>query len=404
MQLAAFQGAIASCDTADEVSQWLTGDVPDGIDVDLSLRWRLLVQLAALGGTDRAALDRLLAEEPTATSRVDHARAVASLPDDAAKAWAWSRFTGAEDVPNYELQATGQGMWVPGQEHLTTPYVERFFADLPSTPSHRSGWVLADAACWFFPLTSRDPGTVRLADRLAGDESLDLSLRRQLRVMADELAAPPRGAGGARMTTRARARRPGPSVRTRVTEHLADGTRHHEDRLATEEPLEIRLAVGALPARRVWVTMRTPGHDFELAAGFAMSESLCAPGAIRQVAYCTDAELGPEQEFNVVTITVAAGTDIAAAHRHEARSAGSSACGVCGKDSVAEVLDVVHGARWTGEVPSPAVARGAPGPAAPGPAALRAHRRRARGRSGVRRRASSRSSARTWAATTPSTR
>ena len=159
------------------------------------------------------------------------------------------------------------------------------------------------------------------------------------------------------MTTGARARRPGPSVRTRVTEHLAAGTRRHEDRLATEEPLEIRLAAAGLPARRVWVTMRTPGHDFELAAGFAVSESLFPPGSIHQVAYCTDTDLGPEQEFNVVTITVAPGTDISTARRHEARSAGSSACGVCGKDSVAEVLDVVHGARWTGEVPSPAVVR-----------------------------------------------
>lgn len=142
-----------------------------------------------------------------------------------------------------------------------------------------------------------------------------------------------------------------------MTEHLDDGTRHHEDRLATEEPLEIRLAVPGAPARRVWVTMRTPGHDFELAAGFAVSESLFPPGSIRQVAYCTDVDLGPEQEFNVVTITVAPGTDIGTAHRHEARSAGSSACGVCGKDSVAEVLDVVHGDRWTGEVPAPEVAR-----------------------------------------------
>lgn len=187
VQLAAFQGAVASCRSPEELSRWLEGKVPDGIDVDLSLRWRLLVQLAALGGTDRTTLDRFLADEPTATSRVDHARAVASLPDDAAKAWAWGRFTGAEDVPNYELQATGQGMWLPDQEHLTTPYVERFFTDLPETPSHRTGWVLADAACWFFPITSRDPATVDQADRLAGDESLDLSLRRQLRVMADEL-------------------------------------------------------------------------------------------------------------------------------------------------------------------------------------------------------------------------
>lgn len=159
------------------------------------------------------------------------------------------------------------------------------------------------------------------------------------------------------MTTSARPRRPGPSVRTRVTEHLADATRTHEDRLVTEEPLEIRLAAPGQPARRVWVTMRTPGHDFELAAGFAVSESLFPPSAIRQVAYCTDADLGPEEEFNVVTITLAAGTDIDAAHRHEVRSAGSSACGVCGKDSVLEVLDVVRGAAWTGDVPSPEVVR-----------------------------------------------
>jgi aminopeptidase N len=187
VQLAAFQGAVASCRSGEAVSRWLGGEVPDGVDVDLSLRWRLLVQQAALGATDRSSLDAALAQEPTATSRVDHARAVASLPDETAKAWAWGRFTGVEDVPNYELQATGQGMWVPGQEHLTAPYVDRYFDDLPSTTSHRSGWVLADAACWFFPLTSQDPATVDRATRLAEDESLDLSLRRQLRVMADEL-------------------------------------------------------------------------------------------------------------------------------------------------------------------------------------------------------------------------
>jgi FdhD protein len=162
------------------------------------------------------------------------------------------------------------------------------------------------------------------------------------------------------MTTSARPRRPGPSVRTRVTEHLADATRTHEDRLVTEEPLEIRLAAPGQPARRVWVTMRTPGHDFELAAGFAVSESLFPPSAIRQVAYCTDADLGPEEEFNVVTITLAAGTDIDAAHRHEVRSAGSSACGVCGKDTIAEVLDGHRATAWSGPRPSPAVVRTLP--------------------------------------------
>ena len=158
VQLAAFQGAIASCDTAEEVSSWLAGDVPEGIHA----RPQPALAVARAAGRPgrhgpRGARPSSWPRSPPPRRRVDHARAVASLPDDEAKAWAWGRFTGAEDVPNYELQATGQGMWVPGQEHLTTPYVERFFADLPSTPSHRSGWVLADAACWFFPLTSQDP-------------------------------------------------------------------------------------------------------------------------------------------------------------------------------------------------------------------------------------------------------
>ena len=88
-------------------------------------------------------------------------------------------------------------------------------------------------------------------------------------------------------------------------ELTGDGSeRHHEDRLATEEPLEIRLAWPGAPARRVWVTMRTPGHDFELAAGWLLHEGLAARDGIAGVAYCTDVDLAPEQEFNVVTVTL----------------------------------------------------------------------------------------------------
>jgi FdhD protein len=68
-------------------------------------------------------------------------------------------------------------------------------------------------------------------------------------------------------------RRPGPSVRVRV--HEVNGTASHsrEDRLATEEPLEVRLAWPGHEAERVSVTMRTPGHDFELATGLLFAEA-----------------------------------------------------------------------------------------------------------------------------------
>ncbi|GAB2863104.1 formate dehydrogenase accessory sulfurtransferase FdhD [Nocardioides pacificus] len=157
-----------------------------------------------------------------------------------------------------------------------------------------------------------------------------------------------------------RARRPGPTVRTRVHELTVDGERRHEDRLVTEEPLEIRLAWPGRPAERVWVTMRTPGHDFELAAGYLLHEGVAGPGHVHTVAYCTDSDLDPEEEFNVVTVTLTAPPATDPAHRHGAMSAGSSACGVCGKDSISEVLDVPRPAPWTGELPSADVVRRLP--------------------------------------------
>ena len=114
-------------------------------------------------------------------------------------------------------------------------------------------------------------------------------------------------------------RRPGPTVRLRVTEHVAGGERAHEDRVVTEEPLEIRLAAGSAPPRRLWVTMRTPGHDFELAAGFAVHEGLITPSSLRRVAYCTDEALSPAEEHNVVTLTVDHATDIGPLFANSAR-------------------------------------------------------------------------------------
>jgi len=157
-----------------------------------------------------------------------------------------------------------------------------------------------------------------------------------------------------------RARRPGPTVRTRVHEVSLDGERDREDRLATEEPLEIRLAWPGAPARRVWVTMRTPGNDFELAAGWLLHEGLVAPATIHGVAYCTDADLAPEQEFNVVTVTLAAAPLRDPGHRHVGQSSGSSACGVCGKDSIAEALAAPAAGRWPGVLPSAEVVRRLP--------------------------------------------
>jgi FdhD protein len=116
-----------------------------------------------------------------------------------------------------------------------------------------------------------------------------------------------------------------------------------EDRLVTEEPLEIRCSWPGAQARRVGVTMRTPGHDFELAAGFLHGEGVLGAGVHpHTVAYCTDEALTPEQEFNVVTVALDSPPARLPAARYDGPGGATSACGVCGTESIADVLDLVR--------------------------------------------------------------
>jgi FdhD protein len=95
-----------------------------------------------------------------------------------------------------------------------------------------------------------------------------------------------------------------------------------KDIVAVEEPLEIRLG-----GESIAVTMRTPGNDFELAAGFLFTEGIVKNRAdVRKISYC-DAE---PQEFNIVTIRLDSGV-IFDKKRLERHFFSTSACGVCGK-------------------------------------------------------------------------
>jgi FdhD protein len=148
--------------------------------------------------------------------------------------------------------------------------------------------------------------------------------------------APPAGStmrrGYGEAVTTSLPRRPGATARQRVDEHRADGWHRHEDRLAVEEPLEIRVAAPGLAAHRLGITMRTPGNDFELAAGWLVHEGIAHREHLAAVRYCTDADLAPEEQFNVVTVELTAPP-----LRLPAARVLTSACGVCGSESVTEV-------------------------------------------------------------------
>src|SRR5262245_9113245 len=128
-------------------------------------------------------------------------------------------------------------------------------------------------------------------------------------------------------------RRPVTPVRVRAIEdgRLAD----RPDRLVTEEPMEIRLHGPGRDAEAIAVTMRTPGHDFELAVGFCRTEGLLdGPDDLAEVRYCLADELGAEQEYNVVTVATRHPVDL---EGHRRVVAASSSCGICGKATLDQV-------------------------------------------------------------------
>lgn len=111
-----------------------------------------------------------------------------------------------------------------------------------------------------------------------------------------------------------------------------DGTmRSRSDQLATEEPLEIRLTD---PQRTIAITMRTPGADFALTAGFLYTEGLIhSRDDIHQMRYCVDPAMDGVQRYNLVTVDLRTGLvpDLQPLERHFYTT---SACGVCGKTSL----------------------------------------------------------------------
>lgn len=141
-----------------------------------------------------------------------------------------------------------------------------------------------------------------------------------------------------------------PHAARTVQRRKAGVTAEERDELAVEEPLEIRVE-----GRPVAVTMRTPGHDEELAAGFLLTEGVVARRediiAIKPVA----AKRGRGVEPNIVDVRLVRpeAVDFARLTRHVFTA---SSCGLCGKATIAAVqaknpaLGPDEGPRVTGAV------------------------------------------------------
>jgi FdhD protein len=138
---------------------------------------------------------------------------------------------------------------------------------------------------------------------------------------------------------------------TIVSRFVGDLAHTATDTLAVEEPLELQLAYGAFGSpqvKSISVTMRTPGHDFELVAGFLLTEGIVSDSAgISKISYVA----GPSNEVrstpaipnttvlpyrperNVVRVELAPDVAVSVANL-ERNFYTTSSCGICGKASL----------------------------------------------------------------------
>ena len=103
------------------------------------------------------------------------------------------------------------------------------------------------------------------------------------------------------------------------------------DAVAVEEPLEIRVG-----GRSVAVTMRTPGHDEELAAGFLLTEGVIRSSAdVSEIAHCQSGDA--RRTGNVVNVFLASGVEVDF-QRLTRHVFASSSCGLCGKAAIDSII------------------------------------------------------------------
>ncbi|MEV7573718.1 formate dehydrogenase accessory sulfurtransferase FdhD [Pseudarthrobacter sp. NPDC089323] len=131
--------------------------------------------------------------------------------------------------------------------------------------------------------------------------------------------------------------------RRKVHKYLLDGSpkalefpvRHREDVLAVEEPLEIRLGRMSFS-----VTMRTPGDDFDLVAGFLVSEGVIwSADQLVSLRFCAGEDEDGMQTFNVVEAQLRPDVPLPDTGRNVYTS---SSCGICGTDSIDSVRKSSH--------------------------------------------------------------
>ncbi|MFF7964451.1 aminopeptidase N [Streptomyces sp. NPDC007903] len=161
----------------------------EGLAVDQELRWAFLEPLAAHGVADEEVLAAELARDDTASGKRHQVRCLAARPSAAVKAQAWAQVVESDALSNALVEATLAGFDRPGQQELTAPYAEKYFAVLERVWRERSIQIAMHIVNGLFPAHQDRPETLAATDAwLAEHADAAPALRRLVLEARDDLA------------------------------------------------------------------------------------------------------------------------------------------------------------------------------------------------------------------------
>ena len=179
---------------ADLLTAWLTGDeVPAGLSIDADLRWRLVTNLARLGGIDETGIADELARDNTATGTEKAAGARAARPDADAKAQAWRAAVEDPSTPNETHTQLCLYFWQLDQDEVLTPYLDRWFTVMEDIARQRNGWgrrslaIRRNVGELLFPRPFGDRALVDRINQWMASTDLTDSVRRMVSERRDDV-------------------------------------------------------------------------------------------------------------------------------------------------------------------------------------------------------------------------
>jgi aminopeptidase N len=140
------------------------------LEVDDELRWRIVIALATAGVDNADAfIDAEYERDKSSAGALYANQAKAARPTAEAKAEAWNRLTGTEELRNADARAIAAGFAAPGQADVLGPYTERFFDTIVDVWSSRSESLATTIAQGTYPLWDVSADAVAAADGLLDD-------------------------------------------------------------------------------------------------------------------------------------------------------------------------------------------------------------------------------------------